>query len=76
MGVVMGTNAVEETHSPLQPWAILSSTARDHGTYRPILKDNMVPITGASPVTDTRPGALPNDIAKPVLQLRGDGGAS
>lgn len=75
MGVVMGTNAVKETHSPPQPWAILSSAAREHGTYRPIGKDNMVPITGASPVTDSRPGVLPNAIANPVLQLRVDGGA-
>lgn len=75
MGVVIGTNAVEETHSPLQQWAILSSSAREHDTSHTIHKDNMVPITGARPMSDSRHGVLRSCVTPPVFQLRGDGGA-
>ncbi len=75
MDVVMGTHAVEETLSPLHPWAILTRTGREHSTYHSIGKDHRVPFTWERPVTDSRLGARRNRMAPPVLQSLRDGGS-
>lgn len=74
MDVVMGTHAVEETLTPLHPWAILSRTGREHSTYHPIGKDNRPPFTRERTVTDSRLGARRIRMAPSVLQSLRDGG--